>query len=142
MRARGQRRERALLGARDRADLGRDRGARGARRRGGGARPRDPGAGVSLVEWGRAFFARATPRRPLPLSPSLSPRPPRPSRKRACQVLNAVLLVPVLGFLYALATRALPEEQRVRGRAAALYAAVFGTVVVLSIGSCIASFVL
>ena len=57
-------------------------------------------------------------------------------------MLNAVLLVPVLGFLYALATRALPEEHRLRGRAAALYAAVFGTVVVFSVGSCIASFVL
>ena len=60
----------------------------------------------------------------------------------AIEVLNAVLLVPVLGFLYALAVRALPEEHALRGRAAVLYAVVFGTVVLLSVGSCVASFVL
>jgi len=50
-------------------------------------------------------------------------------------VLNAILLAPVLGFLYGLSRDALPEGQRLKGTEAIVYAAVFTTVVVICWGS-------
>jgi Mn2+/Fe2+ NRAMP family transporter len=48
----------------------------------------------------------------------------------AVQVLNAALLPIVLGFLFALAARALPEPYRLRG----LYAVVVAAVLALTAG--------
>merc|ERR1711924_154534 len=57
----------------------------------------------------------------------------------AIEVLNAILLLPVLGFLFALSVTALPEEQRLQGAAAWFYGCVFAFVVLLCWLSVIAS---
>ena len=55
------------------------------------------------------------------------------------EVLNALLLLPVLGFLYLLARKAIPEEHKLQGREAAVYGITFAVIVVICWGSTIYS---